>query len=356
MNAQHTYRRGTALPSLAALLVVIGFGPSRVPAAELTCATKAVEFKDAFAGRQLLVSDGGRDVTRDVQYASANPHVARVDSSGYVTPTGDGATSVHITRGTERLDVTVKVAGIASGRAVDFKTELVPLLSRLGCNAGGCHGKASGQNGFKLSLFGFDATFDYEAIAKEARGRRVFPAAPDAEPAPAEGDRAGAARRRQAAAARTATSISCSASGSRPACRPRLPTRRTSSKLRIMPGDRVLRARAGAATRRPGRVQRRPVRDVTRQAEYSSNSTWSPAVDPDGLVQAGKQSGEAAIMARYMGYVAVFRAMVPHGEPLAAIPEFKPTNYVDELAARQVEEARPAALAAALTTPRSCAA
>ena len=62
---------------------------------------------------------------------------------------------------------------------VDFGNDIVPLLSRYGCNSGGCHGKASGQNGFKLSLFGFDQSFDYEAIALEDRGRRLFPAVPD---------------------------------------------------------------------------------------------------------------------------------------------------------------------------------
>src|SRR6266550_3285394 len=72
----------------------------------------------------------------------------------------------------------VEVKGCKEGRAVDFKTEIVPLLSKHGCNSGGCHGKASGQNGFKLSLFGFDADADYAAITKEARGRRLFPAAP----------------------------------------------------------------------------------------------------------------------------------------------------------------------------------
>ena len=61
---------------------------------------------------------------------------------------------------------------------VDFATQVEPLLSRFGCNAGGCHGKASGQNGFKLSLFGSDPAFDHEAIVREARGRRIFPAAP----------------------------------------------------------------------------------------------------------------------------------------------------------------------------------
>src|SRR5262245_9013632 len=64
-------------------------------------------------------------------------------------------------------------------RAVDFQGEIVPLLSRYGCNAGGCHGKASGQNGFKLSLFGFDAAWDYDEIAKRGRGRRISVGAPD---------------------------------------------------------------------------------------------------------------------------------------------------------------------------------
>src|SRR5262249_22826736 len=70
-------------------------------------------------------------------------------------------------------------SNVDANRPVDFANEIVPLLSRYGCNAGGCHGKASGQNGFKLSLFGLDPAFDYIAIVKEARGRRVFPAAPD---------------------------------------------------------------------------------------------------------------------------------------------------------------------------------
>src|SRR5206468_7292272 len=75
--------------------------------------------------------------------------------------------------------IPVRVSGFGTGRPVDFRTEIEPLLSRLGCNAGGCHGKASGQNGFKLSLFGFDADFDHAAITREARGRRIFPANPD---------------------------------------------------------------------------------------------------------------------------------------------------------------------------------
>ncbi len=56
---------------------------------------------------------------------------------------------------------------------VTFERDVEPILTRAGCNAGACHGKARGQNGFALSLLGFDPAHDYEAIVKEAGGRRV---------------------------------------------------------------------------------------------------------------------------------------------------------------------------------------
>src|SRR4051794_355923 len=71
------------------------------------------------------------------------------------------------------------VAGGAVEPPISFLNEVVPIFTRLGCNAGGCHGKASGQNGFKLSLLGFEPQEDYEYLVKESRGRRLFPAAPE---------------------------------------------------------------------------------------------------------------------------------------------------------------------------------
>jgi hypothetical protein len=68
----------------------------------------------------------------------------------------------------------------AASQAVTFESDVQPLLTRLGCNSGACHGKSRGQNGFALSLLGFDSDFDYAALVGEARGRRVFQAAPEA--------------------------------------------------------------------------------------------------------------------------------------------------------------------------------
>src|SRR5688572_16343694 len=65
-----------------------------------------------------------------------------------------------------------------SPRDIYFGTDVVPILTKLGCNGGGCHGKATGQNGFKMSLFGFEPEADYAGLVQEARGRRLFPADP----------------------------------------------------------------------------------------------------------------------------------------------------------------------------------
>src|SRR5207248_9697188 len=60
-----------------------------------------------------------------------------------------------------------------------FEFDVQPLLTRFGCNAGACHGKSRGQNGFALSLLAYDPDSDYAALTAEARGRRVFPADPE---------------------------------------------------------------------------------------------------------------------------------------------------------------------------------
>ncbi|MEJ7592311.1 MAG: DUF1549 and DUF1553 domain-containing protein [Planctomycetaceae bacterium] len=215
---------------------------------------------------------------------------------------------------------------------VDFGNEIVPLLSRYGCNSGGCHGKASGQNGFKLSLFGFDQAFDHDAIAKEDRGRRLFPAVPEEslllKKATGAMPHGGGVRfARDSEAYRLIhTWIATGA----PAMSPDAPR---IVSLNVTPVEHILTADSTQPLVIEAVYSDGAKRDVTRQTEYSSNLDPVASVNADGMVKATGQSGEAAIMARYMGHVAVFRAVVPHGPPLDTIPDFQPQNYVDELTA-----------------------
>ena len=83
--------------------------------------------------------------------------------------------------GTLLAVVSLAVSGGASEteRRLSFVNDVVPVLTKASCNSGGCHAKAgNGQNGFRLSLLGFEPQEDYEHIVKEGHGRRVFPASP----------------------------------------------------------------------------------------------------------------------------------------------------------------------------------
>src|SRR6202040_3419658 len=75
--------------------------------------------------------------------------------------------------------VAVEVKGLRQPAPISFASQVMPILTKAGCNSGGCHGKAEGQAGFKLSVFGFGPRADYQAVVMEGRGRRTFPAAPD---------------------------------------------------------------------------------------------------------------------------------------------------------------------------------
>jgi len=136
------------------------------------------------ARQQLLVtaklSDGAlRDFTHKATYSAAPEGIVNVDANGIVTPVADGA--VTITAETEGVKATLPVHVEDSGHAepINFANQIVPIFTKAGCNAGGCHGKASGQNGFRLSLLGFEPQEDYEHLVNEAQGRRLFPAAPE---------------------------------------------------------------------------------------------------------------------------------------------------------------------------------
>ena len=85
-----------------------------------------------------------------------------------------------------RFPMGLLVAGLvaacasADAREPSFELDVVPILSKAGCNGGGCHGAIAGKEGFRLSLFGYDPAADFLAITRDARGRRIDPASPGA--------------------------------------------------------------------------------------------------------------------------------------------------------------------------------
>src|SRR5262245_6851638 len=219
---------------------------------------------------------------------------------------------------------------VATDDKVDFATQVEPLLSRFGCNAGGCHGKASGQNGFKLSLFGFDAEFDYEAIVDEARGRRIFGSAAENSLMlrKATGKVPHGGGKRLEPGSEPYQILHRWITQGAPASAPDAPR---VTKIAIEPGERVMSLAAKQQLKVVATYSNGATRDVTSEAQYDSNMGPVAAVSGEGLVECGTQSGEAAVMARYMGQVAVFRALVQRGKSLAAIQNFHTEQYIERL-------------------------
>jgi WD40 repeat protein/mono/diheme cytochrome c family protein len=143
----------------------------------------AVKLTNKFAYTQLLLTaklDSGDliDVTRMVTPA-LSAAVVDISKSGLVRPKTDGQATLSVEVGGQKAEIPVTVTGLAVEPRADFVHDVAPILSRLGCNAGTCHGSAQGKNGFKLSLRGYDPIFDVRALTDDHASRRVNLASPD---------------------------------------------------------------------------------------------------------------------------------------------------------------------------------
>lgn len=111
-----------------------------------------------------------RDLTRKVTYTVEPEGVVSIDSTGLITPAGDGLAQLTATTPDGVVgQIAVHVERFGEQTPINFANQITPIFTKLSCNSGGCHGKASGQNGFKLSLLGFEPAEDYEYLVKECK-------------------------------------------------------------------------------------------------------------------------------------------------------------------------------------------
>ena len=193
---------------------------------------------------------------------------------------------------------------------VRFGTDVVPILTKLGCNGGGCHGKATGQNGFRLSLLGFEPDQDYESLVTEGRGRRLSPAAPDHSLLLLKATSRvphGGGRRLDESSDDYLLLRDWIAQGS--------PGPRTDDpqlvRLDLSPQEQVVSTNETLQLTATAFFSNGTSRDVTKQAVYQSNETSVAAVENDGLVRTSDQPGMVAVMARFGDQIATFHAAVP---------------------------------------------
>ncbi|MEY4199168.1 MAG: hypothetical protein RLZZ265_908 [Verrucomicrobiota bacterium] len=281
----------------------------------------------------------GFEVPAPAQLASDNPAIAAVGADGRVRPVAAGSATITAKFGGKSASVKVTVRPAPEGQQVSFVNDVMPVLSKAGCNLGSCHAKADGQNGFKLTIFAYDTRADYLEIVKDARGRRVFPALPEESlllkkatlAVPHDG---GLRIERDSEEFRTLANWIAQG----------MPYARTNEPallgIEVFPKERRYRRESQQPLLIQARYSDDTVRDVTELAEYLSNEKTLATVDDEGLISVGKFSGESAVIARFLGRVAVSTVMVPSdrvlpAERFAALPVH---NDIDRLVYQRLQK------------------
>ncbi len=286
------------------------------------------------ARQQLILSarlaDGGvRDVTRKARFVVDAPAVIRVEEDGRLVPIGDGAATVRArTDGGQETSLNVVVEKFREARPINFPNQIVPIFTKAGCNGGGCHGKSAGQNGFRLSLLGFEPAEDYEHLVKEARARRLFPAAPERSLLLMKAVASvphGGGKRMNADSDDYRMLVRWMAQG--------MPYGAASdpsvARIEVWPPRRTMSLGGEQQLAVLARYTDGSVEDVTRGALYEPNDKDMARTDETGLVRLYNQPGDVAVMVRYQGKVTTFRATIPLGAPVGSLPPAR--NFIDEL-------------------------
>jgi hypothetical protein len=312
--------------------------PAAAEVKDLAVYPPAVALRGSDASQQLIITGnlpGGKlaDLTGAVRYQVQGAAVVRVTASGRVVPLANGSTQVTARYGNHTVTVSVRTEAMDQNLPINFPNQVVPIFTKVGCNSGGCHGKSGGQNGFAISLLGFVPEMDYAALVKESRGRRLLPVAPEHSLLllKATGMVAhGGGKRIDVGSDEYKLLRRWIAAGS-PYGQPTDPF---VTRISVYPEDRVVPRNSRQQLAVYAHYSDGSVLDVTRRAQYESNDPEVAVVDGTGLVRTLELSGQAGVMARYQGQVAVFRVTAPLGLPIPAYT-FESRSLVDQFTHKQ---------------------
>lgn len=224
----------------------------------------------------------------------------------------------------------------AEDRPISFVNDVIPILTKAGCNMGVCHAKAGGgQKGFELSLLGFEPEEDFEHIVLEGRGRRLLFGNPEQSllllKASGQVPHGGGVRLPKSSAGYAILRDWIRRGASKNAAEtPKLVA------LEIEPKKRTVTCKGTQQLKALARYSDASVRDVTSTALFESNDKAMADVSDEGLVKFFDLPGKVSVMVRYQGRVAVFNATIPLGAPLGPLPAEK--NFVDRAVFANLKE------------------
>ena len=277
------------------------------------------------------VSSHQEDWTRAAEWSSSDPKIATVDKDGIVHPQGDGEVQITARANGDKATATVRVIGSHTAFTWSFRNHVIPVLTKIGCNQGACHGALAGKNGFKLTLRGYDPDTDYDTLTRQSVGRRVSLADPDASLIllkPSFAIPHGGGKRFAQGSLEYRVIEQWVAAGA-PAPSANDPQIRG---LEVFPAAAVLEPNAEQQLVVRARYSDGHAEDVTRWVKYSSTNEGAALVDDNGKVRM-TGAGEAAITLWYSSRVLYARLSVPFPNQVTAeaYAQFPRRNFIDDL-------------------------
>lgn len=298
---------------------------------DIETADGAIVIRGRDARQQLVItgvfsSGQFRDRTTAARYSVSPEGIVQIAADGLITPVADGEAQVTASVDGRDVAVKVRVEGVAHQIPINFKNQVIPVFTKLGCNSGGCHGKASGQNGFKLSLLGFYPDEDHEYLVKEARGRRLFPSSPSESLLllKATGKSPHGGGKRMEEGSYEYRLLYRWIEQGMPYGNPDDPH---VVGIECQPAQRIMGRGSDQQITVVARYSDGSTEDVTRMALFEANDPEMAESTETGMIKTLDLAGEVAIMARYQGQVSTFRASIPLGADTSNIPA--PINFID---------------------------
>ncbi len=293
--------------------------------------------------RQRLLVEQLRDgqftgqITNGIELVSRDPGVARVEN-GILRPVANGTTVVTTKSGKDTASIRVTVKDMEQPFEWSFRNHIQPVLAKNSCSAGACHGAAAGQNGFKLSLRGYDDQGDYLTLTRAALGRRIVPSDPGRsllllKPTGAVPHKGG--KRFDVDSADYRMIAEWIAAGA-PAPKPddvRI------TRIEIVPSRVVLAAGAVQQLSVQAHFTDGHVEDVTRWAKYTSANETVAQIDDGGLVKV-VGFGEGAVTAWYLSRIDIATITVPYTNQTSAktFAQLKRRNFIDDMVVEKLRD------------------
>ena len=291
--------------------------------------------------RQAVIVERMRDgqavgqFRENLSLTSDNDKVVRIEN-GVAIPVANGTTVLTAKQGDRTATAQVTVTATDTPWHWSFRNDVQPVLTKVGCNSGACHGAAAGKNGFHLSLRGYDDEGDFRTLTRQFLTRRVNPSDPAhslmlMKPTLAIAHKGGERFKTDSMEYRILSGWIAQGTPPPASDDPRI------VNIELVPEHVILKPGDDQQLLVLAHFSDGSAREVTHFAKFTATDTSVGTVNDEGLVKIAGH-GEGAVTAWYLSKIAVATVTSPHDNRIDADQYAAGSNLIDRLDTEKLKD------------------